>query len=58
MSDTELRIDPGAAPGLEYEGPKAATNKVLDAAEAIYAFLIAQDEGAGVAGVEVGRRPN
>ena len=55
MSDTKLRIDPGAAPGLEYEGPKAATNKVLDAAEAIYAFLIAQDEGAGA---EVGRRPN
>jgi hypothetical protein len=47
--------DPGAAPGLEYEGPKTATNELLDAAEAIYAFLIAQDEGAGV---EVGRRPN
>jgi len=47
--------DPGAAPRLEYEGPKAATNEVLDAAEAIYAFLTAEDEDAGV---EAGRRPN
>ncbi len=45
MSDTELRIL-----ALECEGPKADTNEVLDAAEAIYAFLTAKDEGAAVEG--------
>ena len=54
MSDSELRIL-ALRLALECEGPKAMTNEVLDAAEAIYAFLAAQDEGAGV---KAGRRPN
>jgi hypothetical protein len=40
---------------LECEGPRAVTNEMLDAAEAIYAFLTAKDEDAGV---EAERRPN
>jgi hypothetical protein len=40
---------------LECEGPSAVTNEVLDAAEAIYDFLAAKGEDAGV---EAGRRPN
>jgi hypothetical protein len=36
------------------QGP-TATNEVLDAAEAMYAFLTAKDEDVGV---EAGRRPN
>ena len=53
MSDTELRIL-ALRLAVECEGPKAVTNEVLDAAEAIYAFLSAQED----AGVEAGRRPN
>jgi len=54
LSDTELRIL-ALRLAVECEGPKAVTNEVLDAAEAIYAFLTAKDEDAGV---EAGRRPN
>ena len=53
-TDEDLRVIALAA-ALACEGPKALTNEVLDAAEAIYAFLTAKDEGAGV---EAGRRPN
>ena len=54
MSDTELRIL-ALRLALECEGPKAVTNEVLDAAEAIYAFLKGEDREAGA---EAGRRPN
>ena len=54
MSETELRIL-ALRIAVECEGTKAVTNEVLDAAEAIYAFLTAKDEDARV---DAGRRPN
>ena len=47
MSDTDLRIL-ALRLALECEGPKAVTNEVLDAAEAIYAFLRGLDAGGDV----------
>jgi hypothetical protein len=54
MNDAELRVL-ALRLALECEGPKAVTSEVLDAADAIYAFLKGEDRDAGV---EAGRRPN